>query len=134
MTFPGGGVYARIFEPWEHEMLAGCLRSSAANRLTLAAIAIIAATPCVAHEAPDMPGSELYRIFCASCHGNQGYGDGPVAAILKPAVPDLTRIAARNGGTFPVERVRATIDGQSLPRSHGRACDAGLGLGFLCDQ
>jgi mono/diheme cytochrome c family protein len=100
-------------------MLAECLRTGAANRLALAAIAIIAATPCVADEAPDMSGSELYRVFCASCHGNQGHGDGPVAATLKPVVPDLTRIAARNGGTFPVERVRTTIDGQSVPRSHG---------------
>jgi len=72
-----------------------------------------------AGEAPDMPGSELFRVFCASCHGPEAHGDGPVAQTLKSKVPDLTRIAARNGGTFPKERVRETIDGQKAPRTHG---------------
>lgn len=89
------------------------------SRSITAAIAMIAATTCVADEAPDMSGPELYRVFCASCHGPQAHGDGLVAATLKPAVPDLTRIAARNGGTFPTERVRDFIDGQTLPRAHG---------------
>lgn len=72
-----------------------------------------------ADEAPDMSGAELYRVFCASCHGREARGDGPVAETLKQTVPDLTRIAARNGDTFPAERVRETIDGQNLPRVHG---------------
>ena len=100
-------------------MRARCSGTRAASRLTLTAIVVIAANPCSADEAPDMSGAELYRIFCASCHGSQAHGDGPVAATLKPVVPDLTRIAARSGGAFPAERVRATIDGQSVPRSHG---------------
>jgi hypothetical protein len=66
-----------------------------------------------------MSGAELYRVFCASCHGQKARGDGPMAETLKSAVPDLTRIAARNGGTFPAERVREVIDGQNLPRAHG---------------
>ena len=82
-------------------------------------ILTLSALPAWSDEASDMPGSELYRVFCASCHGPQAHGDGPVAQTLKPKVPDLTRIAARNGGTFPKERVRETIDGQSLPRVHG---------------
>ena len=72
-----------------------------------------------ADEAPDMSGAELYRVFCASCHGVEARGDGPVASTLAPTVPDLTRIAKRNGGTFPTERVRATINGQAIPRAHG---------------
>jgi Cytochrome C oxidase, cbb3-type, subunit III len=94
-------------------------RTLTANRLPLACTAIFAATTCVAHEVPDMSGSELYRIFCASCHGPHAHGDGPVAATLKPKVPDLTRISARNGGAFPTDRVREIIDGQSAPRAHG---------------
>lgn len=66
-----------------------------------------------------MSGAELYQVFCASCHGKEARGDGPVAKALKPTVPDLTRIATGNGGTFPAERVRETIDGQNLPRVHG---------------
>jgi mono/diheme cytochrome c family protein len=93
-------------------------RSRAPGKALLAILTLIAI--CArADEAPDMSGAELYRVFCASCHGKEGHGDGPVAQTLKPAVPDLTHIAARNGGTFPVERVRETVDGQTLPRAHG---------------
>ncbi len=30
-------------------------------------------------------GGKLYATYCASCHGAQGAGDGPVAASLDPA-------------------------------------------------
>jgi len=29
-------------------------------------------------------GAQLYATYCASCHGPDGKGDGPVAAALKP--------------------------------------------------
>lgn len=29
-------------------------------------------------------GAQLYATYCASCHGPQGKGDGPVAATLNP--------------------------------------------------
>jgi mono/diheme cytochrome c family protein len=84
-------------------------------------VALLALVGVYAHadEAPDMSGEELFQVFCASCHGTQARGDGPVATTLKERVPDLTRIAAANGGTFPTRRVRDTIDGQNLPRVHG---------------
>ena len=72
-----------------------------------------------AHELPELSGAELYRNFCASCHGDAGRGNGPVAKSLKSKVPDLTRIAARNGGSFPSQRVRESIDGQRLQSAHG---------------
>ncbi len=42
---------------------------------------------------------------------------GPQAASLGRAVPDLTRIAARNGGTFPMIEVMSTIDGYRRARA-----------------
>lgn len=93
-------------------------RKCARGRIVLAALPLIAL--CArADEAPDMAGAELHQVFCASCHGKEARGDGPVAKTLKPTVPDLTRIATRNGGTFPAERIRQTIDGQNVPRAHG---------------
>ncbi|NLG78130.1 MAG: cytochrome c [Xanthomonadaceae bacterium] len=89
------------------------------RRYWLVAAFCLSGTHAHADEAPDMSGAELFRVFCASCHGREARGDGVVAETLKQPVPDLTRIAARNGGTFPTERVRATIDGQDLPRVHG---------------
>ncbi len=65
-------------------------------------------------------GKKLYGDYCASCHGANGRGNGPVAASLKTPPPDLTRIASRNGGTFPTERVIETIAGAANSKSsHG---------------
>jgi mono/diheme cytochrome c family protein len=66
-------------------------------------------------------GRVAFRLYCASCHGAAAQGDGPVAAYLKTTPVDLTGLAARNSGTFPVERVRASIDGRELDTapSHG---------------
>ncbi|MGA7916663.1 MAG: cytochrome c [Candidatus Acidiferrales bacterium] len=64
-------------------------------------------------------GADLYRAYCASCHGKNGKGDGPVAAALKATVPDLTMIAKNDGGKFPTARVRRIIEGQGMIASHG---------------
>ena len=67
---------------------------------------------------PDAPGAQLFRTYCASCHGVTGAGNGPVAEELRKPVPDLTKYTARNGGVFPSERLRQIIDGRGI-RSHG---------------
>lgn len=66
-----------------------------------------------------MSGLEMYESFCASCHGAEGQGDGPVAPLIKIHVPDLTRIAKRDGGEFPTEDVRRIIDGRYDRPAHG---------------
>src|SRR5512139_1134767 len=67
----------------------------------------------------DYSGEELYLRFCASCHGSQALGDGPVSRSLNVAVPDLTRIASRHGG-FPTALIRDVIDGRGIDkRAHG---------------
>jgi hypothetical protein len=42
-----------------------------------------------------------------------------MADILRVAPPDLTRLAAAEGGTFPMERVVRAIDGRTMILSHG---------------
>jgi mono/diheme cytochrome c family protein len=64
-------------------------------------------------------GAQLYGRFCASCHGDQGHGDGRVAPSFKTMVPDLTQIARRHGGTFPDEQIRRIIDGRTTLPPHG---------------
>jgi mono/diheme cytochrome c family protein len=66
----------------------------------------------------DYSGEELFQRFCASCHGESGRGDGPVARGLAVAVPDLTAISRRYDG-FPAARIRETIDGRGLVNAHG---------------
>ena len=69
--------------------------------------------------AASVSGETLYLQLCASCHGASGVGDGPVAASLKAKVPDLTRIAWRDGGEFPREDVKRSIDGRLERLAHG---------------
>jgi mono/diheme cytochrome c family protein len=64
-------------------------------------------------------GTEMYRTWCASCHGIQGKGDGPAAGALKKSPADLTQLANKNGGKFPTERVRNYIDGTREVAAHG---------------
>ena len=68
-----------------------------------------------------LAGHDLFTFYCATCHGRLGTGDGPVAAALKSPPPDLTRLARRNGGTFPRERVEAFVtNGRDVPTpAHG---------------
>jgi mono/diheme cytochrome c family protein len=66
-----------------------------------------------------MSGKELYARFCASCHGTEGRGDGPVAAAFKVEVPDLTLIARRAGGEYPRDRIARVIDGRHIIGAHG---------------
>ena len=64
-------------------------------------------------------GPELYRTYCASCHGLEGHGGGPVASSLRVEVPDLTQIAHRQGGRFPEAQIRRIIDGRTTVPPHG---------------
>jgi len=65
-------------------------------------------------------GPELFRAYCATCHGVDGKGTGPMSATLKTPPADLTGIAKRNKGKFPFEKVQRIISGEERPAaSHG---------------
>jgi len=66
-----------------------------------------------------MSGEDLYRRFCASCHGVEGRGDGPVAASLRAEVPDLTLIAQRGHDGELRDRIIRIIDGRYVIGAHG---------------
>lgn len=56
-------------------------------------------------------GAEDFATYCAACHGDAGKGDGPMADTLDKRPADLTRISAKNRGTFPMARVMSKIWG-----------------------
>lgn len=85
----------------------------------LALTLVACASPPAQRDVMQMSGLEMYESSCASCHGAGGEGDGPVAPLVKIHVPDLTRIAKRDGGEFPTEDVRRTIDGRFDRPAHG---------------
>jgi mono/diheme cytochrome c family protein len=64
-------------------------------------------------------GKRLYQVSCSGCHGAHGQGNGPVAPLLGVAVPDLTLLASRRGGSFPVDEVYKIVDGQADLAAHG---------------
>lgn len=74
-------------------------------------LTVVACTP-----SPKYAGEQLYKENCTSCHGDSGRGEGPISDQLEAPAPDLTLIAQRNGGGFPIVDVMSTIDGYSRAR------------------
>lgn len=51
----------------------------------------------------------MYKQYCASCHGTDGKGRGPVSASLNTRPADLTTLAKRHDGKFPREYVAGAL-------------------------
>ncbi len=84
--------------------------------LTLATVLL--AGPVFADGDP-VAGEGVFRSFCAACHGLDAQGDGPMSGMLTIEPPDLTALAASNGGVFPVFMVVRRIDGRDPMMAHG---------------
>jgi mono/diheme cytochrome c family protein len=84
---------------------------------SLAFAAALVATPALSQDVD--AGAVLFRDHCATCHGVSARGDGPMTKILSVQPPDLTRLAAGEGGTYPLERVVRRIDGRDEVLAHG---------------
>lgn len=63
-------------------------------------------------------GKQEYNASCAVCHGSAGQGNGPFAALLKKAPPDMTQLSKQNGGVLPINRLYEVIEGVGIA-SHG---------------
>ncbi len=99
--------------------------------LRVALAVLMASAGCVVSvegsrvQGPDVGGDAVaagraaYRASCASCHGEDARGDGPVAPALRVAPPDLTWLAERNGGTFPRAYVIDVLTGAAAITAHG---------------
>jgi len=57
---------------------------------SLSASTVLTARSSSVPEVAAADGEELYRNYCAVCHGAEGRGDGPAASSLDPPPPDLT--------------------------------------------
>ena len=83
-------------------------------------LCVVAGPPAAtAEDLTTSSGAQLFKHYCASCHGKTAQGDGPVAPFFKLAPPDLTQMSRRSGGTFPADRARRIIDGRDSPAPHG---------------
>jgi mono/diheme cytochrome c family protein len=64
-------------------------------------------------------GTMMYKQYCATCHGADAKGNGPLGSLLKVPPPDLTRLAQRHGGKFPYDYVSSILEFGPGPSAHG---------------
>jgi len=64
-------------------------------------------------------GMQMFKDYCAACHGATGKGDGPAAELLKSPPPDLTALAKNNNGKFPEDRFVAVLHFGAGGHAHG---------------
>ena len=98
------------------------LRAAAGMMCVAAALSVTASCRATAEERTEAEGDvgrSHYVRYCASCHGIDGRGKGPVAKELKKPPTDLTRIAARRKGRFPDAEIARYIDGRTVVPAHG---------------
>lgn len=88
------------------------------HRLLIAAAALgLSTLSAVAQDTET--GADLYRVHCATCHGIEASGAGPMAGVMVIKPADLTTLTQSNDGVFPTERVVKRIDGRDPLVSHG---------------
>jgi mono/diheme cytochrome c family protein len=66
-------------------------------------------------------GKRFFVRYCASCHGTDGVGDGPVAKSLSKPPANLRLLGDKFGLPLPAARIAQLIDGRDAIRAHGTA-------------
>lgn len=64
-------------------------------------------------------GEQMFKQYCATCHGVDARGNGPLAVMLKTVPPDLTTLSRRHAGKFPYEYVANVIEFGPGVSAHG---------------
>ncbi|HTT33918.1 MAG TPA: cytochrome c [Methylomirabilota bacterium] len=64
-------------------------------------------------------GEEMFKTYCAACHGKDAKGAGPASADLKTTPPDLTTLAKRHEGKFPQDYVTNVLRNGVKAPAHG---------------
>lgn len=100
-------------------MLVRRSRASFASALALFSAAAGAGPLLESNDAVVNSGHVLYQTHCARCHGDDARGGGADALRATVKVPDLTRLAAANGGAFPWGRLYDQVSGSELLPAHG---------------
>jgi mono/diheme cytochrome c family protein len=71
------------------------------------------------HQTSPASGPEMFKTYCAVCHGSDGKGNGPAAQALKVPPSDLTGLTVKNGGKYPSLKVASIIRGEEVLAAHG---------------
>ncbi|MFK7815206.1 MAG: cytochrome c [Gammaproteobacteria bacterium] len=82
----------------------------------------VLSNPSIAEEIKnetDIVGKKDFIIYCGSCHGSNGEGDGPIVDFLERKPPNLTQLTKNNNGAFPFEQIWGVFDGTYIFAEHG---------------
>ena len=88
------------------------------SKLKVVSMALVVAASQAAWAQDTETGAELYQHYCATCHGIEATGHGPMAGVLIIQPTNLKTLAGEDG-IFPTARVVARIDGRDPLVSHG---------------
>ncbi|HVN88927.1 MAG TPA: cytochrome c [Candidatus Binataceae bacterium] len=64
-------------------------------------------------------GRVIYLHYCASCHGINADGNGPVARALKEPPTNLRLLSDLYGNPLQEDKVARAIDGRAEVKAHG---------------
>lgn len=89
------------------------------SALAVALLTVSSAAVQAQEENPNagVSGEGDFNMYCASCHGENGKGDGPKSFGLSKRPPDLTQLTIRYG-SFPREKLLGLIDGRDAIAGH----------------
>jgi mono/diheme cytochrome c family protein len=87
---------------------------------SILSIAIVSASrPALSANDDVAEGHRYFIQYCASCHGQDGLGDGPVAKSLLRQPANLRTLGDKYGMPLPAHRIAELIDGRDTIRAHG---------------
>jgi mono/diheme cytochrome c family protein len=101
--------------------------------LVLAGALLSAAPVQGARASYSSAGQMYYMRYCATCHGKEGKGNGPLSTQLKKPASDLTTLSKTHGGKFPYNEVLGILDGEEPFPAHGSAEMPAWGDTFQAD-
>jgi mono/diheme cytochrome c family protein len=88
--------------------------------LVLVLPAVLLFSPLAIASAGDIKqGRAIYQERCASCHGLNADGHGPVAPALSTPPTNLRPLSERYGNPLPADQIARFIDGRADVKAHG---------------
>ena len=109
------------------------MRSVHNGCMTLIGVLLCAAPAWAAGPQALQAGKSYYMKWCATCHGSDAKGVGPLSTTLKTKPTDLTQLAKKSGGKFPYMEVLDILDGATTFPAHGSAEMPAWGETFQSD-
>jgi mono/diheme cytochrome c family protein len=90
------------------------------KKLMIALFGLLLVSPVAIAGADDIAqGRTIYLDYCASCHGFNADGRGPVAPALSTPPANLRLLSERYGNPLPTDQIARFIDGRADVKAHG---------------